>query len=207
MILGSVLKQLLSGDTQATARVEAPSVDASATKLNLGCGPKIMPGWVNIDMQGAPPVVIHDLTKPLPVASETVEYIYNEHFIEHITRDQGRFLLSECRRVLKPGGVIRVSTPDLRVLVEQYLSSDLQASLQAAYNNGWYPQSAAQLMNGGMRLWGHQFVYDEVDFLALFKESGFVNVTVAKWRESVHPVLRNLETRSFQRDLVVEAIK
>ena len=91
-------------------------------KLHLGCGTNRIEGWLNVDID-SPQADLHvDLRQPLPYADAAVAFIFNEHFLEHITRDEGLTFLRECRRVLKPSGVFRVSTPDLRWLIAQYQS-------------------------------------------------------------------------------------
>lgn len=57
-----------------------------------------------------------------------------------------------------------------------------------------------------MRFWGHQFIYDETELIILLKEAGFLNVRRMPWRESEHPELRNLETRPYFDDLILEAV-
>jgi SAM-dependent methyltransferase len=63
----------------------------------------------------------HDAREPFPFEDEVFQWIISEHFIEHITPNQAVRWLKECRRMLKPGGIIRISTPDLRIYVKGYL--------------------------------------------------------------------------------------
>jgi predicted SAM-dependent methyltransferase len=63
----------------------------------------------------------HDATKSLPVAPESFEWVYSEHFIEHIPQQMAVEWLKEVRRLLKPGGYLRLSTPDLRIYAKGYL--------------------------------------------------------------------------------------
>ena len=74
-------------------------------KIHLGCGTNYIDGWVNVDLDSVLADVHLDLRNPLPYADTSVDFIFNEHFIEHITRDEALGFLKECRRVLKPGGV------------------------------------------------------------------------------------------------------
>jgi predicted SAM-dependent methyltransferase len=63
----------------------------------------------------------HDAREPFPFEDEVFQWIISEHFIEHITPNQAVHWLKECRRMLKPGGIMRISTPDLRLHVKGYL--------------------------------------------------------------------------------------
>ena len=170
-------------------------------RLHLGCGTNIMPGWVNIDVEARAGVTLHDLTKPLPFASGTVRYVFSEHFIEHITYNEGAALLREIRRVLAPGGVLRISTPDLVFLIHQYLTNNLTEWADVSY----FPRTPCQMMNEGMRSWGHQFCYDERELLIQLAGAGFRTIRKMPYRQSADSNLANLECRPFHRELIFEA--
>ena len=63
----------------------------------------------------------HDVRKPLPFADMTFEAAYALHIIEHLTPAEAASLVSELYRVLRPGGIIRISTPDLEDICRSYL--------------------------------------------------------------------------------------
>jgi predicted SAM-dependent methyltransferase len=100
------------------------------TYLNLGCGERLHPDWINIDLTATGPnVIAQDFTKGIPFAAESVDVVYHAAVFEHIRRkDAGRFLL-EIHRVLKPGGIIRVGVPDLEKICRIYLQK-----LEAAFS-------------------------------------------------------------------------
>lgn len=174
---------------------------ADATKVHLGCGTNLLPGWANLDMGGPPGVIRVDLSRSLPFSDRSVDLVFSEHFIEHVPRERGVQVLHECARILRPGGVLRISTPDLRTLVEEYLAG--RTGEWAA--DGWAPDSPCRLVNEGMRLWGHRFVWDETELAEALTGAGFSGVSRVGWRESRHPELCGLECRPFHRDLIVEA--
>lgn len=170
-------------------------------KVHLGCGTNYLNGWKNVDLDSEVADINLDLRGPLPFADSSVDYIFNEHFIEHITREEGIHFLIECRRVLKPNGVLRVSTPDLRYLITQYLSG----KLDEWENVGWVSKSACQLINEGMRWWGHQFLYDEEELKAALLEAGFLKIDKVQHHHSTHTALLNLECRPWHHELIMEA--
>lgn len=170
-------------------------------KLHLGCGTNPIPGWLNIDLDSPMADRHADLRQPLPFLDATVERIFSEHFIEHITRDEGAALFKECRRVLQPGGVLRLSTPDLRWLVAQYIAGRLDGWRDV----GWTPDTPCRLMNEGMRLWEHQFLYDREELTAALRSAGFDRVQDRRHHESPHPDLVGLECRPWHRELIMEA--
>lgn len=173
-------------------------------KLHLGCGPHIFPGWQNYDSAPAPGVILHDLRKPLPVPSGTAAFVFSEHFLEHLTQADGLAFLRECYRVLAPGGVLRLSVPNLAVLVADYARGAV-IDLPGV----WSPITPAQMLNEGMRLWGHEYLYDEEELQIALRVAGFGRESLewCRHRESRRTELRDLEVRPFLKDLIVEAEK
>lgn len=168
-------------------------------KIHLGCGSIYKNGWINIDLDSPVADIQRDLTEPLPFENDTVQYIYTEHFIEHINRQQAVSFLFECHRVLTADGVIRVSTPDLRFLVQCYQEENI-----TEWGQLWAPDSPCNLMNEGMRSWGHTYVYDFPELTRVFTEAGFAPPQRAQWGHSHHADLNGLETRPYHEDLIVE---
>lgn len=92
--------------------------------VNLGCGRRVHPQWVNFDFVASVPGVRQaDLRKGIPLPDQSVDAIYHSHVLEHFSRPDGERLLKECCRVLKPGGTIRVVVPDLEQIARGYLES------------------------------------------------------------------------------------
>jgi|HubBroStandDraft_2_1064218.scaffolds.fasta_scaffold390884_2 predicted SAM-dependent methyltransferase len=73
-------------------------------KINFGCGGNILEGWTNVDAEV-------DITKPLPYADNTVDFILAEHICEHVTGPQFLRFLDECHRILKSTGTLRICMP------------------------------------------------------------------------------------------------
>ena len=97
--------------------------------LNIGCGTNFHPDWFNIDFRKTgKEVVSHNLLKGIPFQDDFFNVVYHSHFIEHFDSKNASFLMEECRRVLKKNGVIRISTPDLELLAQNYLKALENAS-------------------------------------------------------------------------------
>ncbi len=176
---------------------------ARYAKLHLACGSNILPGWANVDLFRSDQVIRWDLSRPLPVASDSIRFIYSEHFIEHMSPPHAIQLLYECYRALQAGGVLRISTPDLRNLVDKYLSGQISEWRDL----GWQPRTPCHLLNEGMRWWGHQFLYDEAELKSIFEECGFAQIARVRWRESAHAELQGLECRPFHDEIILEGVK
>jgi predicted SAM-dependent methyltransferase len=172
-------------------------------KLNLGCGSCPIPGWYNYDIEPGEGRLVFDLTNDLPHQSATVDCVYSEHFIEHLTRRQGQKLLAESYRVLKPSGVIRISTPDLGALIRDYTDHRLDRWADM----GWQPKSVCQLVNEGMRRWGHLFLYDQAELNEALQMAGFCLIRRCVPDRSGHDILSGLETRPDHSDLILEGTK
>lgn len=170
-------------------------------KLHLGCGARVEPGWINYDMEPVEGAVKHDLCTGVPVPDGSVTHIFSEHFFEHLTRQEAKTLLTDCYRALATGGIIRIAVPDLYSLVIMYLCK----KLRFAEAVGWLPATPAQLLNEGMRFWGHQFLYDLEELLLLFQESGFSAVAGTHGKTEHAGMI--VEGRPFLGDIVVEAVK
>ena len=136
-------------------------------RLNLGSGFHVKPGWDNLDA-----VFGHMLPGALSrYATGSVAEVFSEHFIEHLTWEQGLALMRECRRVLAPDGALRFSCPDLRKLVQRYLEGRIRD-----YGGAWLPESPCAMLNEGLRAWGHQYLYDAPELERLARAAGFSRV-------------------------------
>jgi SAM-dependent methyltransferase len=154
------------------------------TRLHIGCGAQSIAGWINIDNQGLPGVdQVLDVRQGLPFAD--VVSIYAEHFLEHLGLADGLEFLKECRRVLRPDGVLRLSTPNLDwVVLTHYHGSDLE-------------DAAARVdcirLNRAFHGWGHQFLYNRATLGAALRGAGFANVMFCRYGQSDRPELAGLE--------------
>ena len=91
-------------------------------KLNFGCGTRVADGWENIDFAPfAPGVKQVNLLAGFPYPDASFDVAYSSHVLEHFSRADGRFLVGECHRVLKPGGLVRIVVPDLENTCREYL--------------------------------------------------------------------------------------
>lgn len=98
--------------------------------LNFGSGAFQHPYWKNYDFPGLSnyyksiqgnqnkdffPINLCEDNLRLPYENNSVSLIYSGHTIEHLEEDKVKHFLSECARVLKPGGAFRVAIPSTDV--------------------------------------------------------------------------------------------
>lgn len=94
--------------------------------LNLACGAKIsrVGNWSNVDFSSPIANVLQmDILSGLKFENNTFDIVYTAQFMEHITLDQAALVLKEVNRVLKPGGILRIVTPDFEEMAVSYLST------------------------------------------------------------------------------------
>jgi len=90
--------------------------------LNFGCGKRFSEQWINIDFDSDSPAVQRvNLLTGFPFPDDTFDAVYSSHVLEHFDRAAGSFLLRESKRVLKPGGLLRIVVPDLEASCAEYL--------------------------------------------------------------------------------------
>ena len=90
-------------------------------KLNIGSSNDIIPGWVNIDRNPGKGVTVLDVRNGLSYHDNSVELIFSAHCIDHLSFNEVLNFLKECYRVLKIGGTIRITVPDMRKHIIHYL--------------------------------------------------------------------------------------
>ena len=174
---------------------------ATIRKLHLGAGSNILPGWLNVDYFPIKTQVVHfDATKKFLFDSEIFDFALNEHMIEHIPYQGARNMLQEIHRVLKPGGVLRISTPDLAFLIG-LLDSDRPAIAQQYIDwtsAQWSPDAttgheSVYVLNNFFYNYGHCFIYTKALLLQMLSDAGFKAVTEQQILQSQHPDLVGLE--------------
>ncbi|HEY0003244.1 MAG TPA: methyltransferase domain-containing protein [Pyrinomonadaceae bacterium] len=175
--------------------------------VNLGCGHNPKPGWLNVDIaRGEHVDIVWDLRRPLPFANDSCAAIFSEHVIEHLSRDDAERLVQECQRVLQPGGVLRISTPDAGRFLRAYADEDEFLRHPGFTEPIRTPLDRINQMmrEGGQHLWA----YDAPSLLLLLSRAGFSEAMKQEFGRSLHPRMQNLDTeaRAFE-SLYVEAVK
>ena len=170
--------------------------------LHIGAGCNILDGWLNTNYPNrswSGRAIAMDATIRFPMPDNAFDFIFSEHMIEHVPYSDGISFLRESFRVLKPGGRIRISTPDIRFLVD-LLGSDLR-KVQKDYiawaserflRNG-EPHTALSVVNNFVRDWGHTYIYDRSTLETALTQVGFVAVTSVRVNESDQPWLQGID--------------
>lgn len=146
-------------------------------KLHLGCGKRYIPGFVHIDVIEYPHIDhVSSIDTLSFIEDDTVDLIYNCHVLEHFKRRDTARVLTEWKRVLKPGGVLRTSVPDFASLCEVYQQhgTKLELVIGALFGRQDYLYNI------------HYNVFDYPTLSRILEEVGFEQVRRYDWRETEH---------------------
>lgn len=167
-------------------------------KLHIGCGSNELAGWLNTELCPRGGQIFLDATRRFPFEDAVFRFVYSEHMIEHISLRDAGVMLGECFRVMAPGGVIRIVTPDLMAL-KRVLDAPLTPTLDAyvhysfdAYKIQAPAADGVYVFNCFMRAWGHQFIHTEPSLRRLLVAAGFDDIRPTPLNDSSHPELRGL---------------
>jgi predicted SAM-dependent methyltransferase len=189
-------------------------------KLHLGCGSKVVPGWLNADKFKSNADIYLNLNARFPFKENTFNSIYSEHTLEHIPTDHVPHVLSECYRVLKTGGVLRLTIPDLGIYASKYMEGDrtffepiiqkYAGKMQKNRKKYWLVRTpgGAFMSRVVYRFYHHHWMYDFETLKSCLEEVGFSKILKQSCRESLKPEVGAMdrEDRSFE-TLYVEAVK
>jgi len=122
-------------------------------RVNVGCGTILLPGYINLDVDGAEGGVQCDVRDGLPFGNGELAEVRADQFIEHLTVDDLREFLRECARVLCQGGEIRLSFPDIAAIAGMAARRELDAvAHQECVDSG------LGLLNYMGHGWGHKSI-------------------------------------------------
>ncbi len=179
-------------------------------KLHLGCGTIYLDGWINIDNNSDNNIekidLFWDITKKLPIFDNSVDFIYNEHLLEHLSPDEAVKSIRDFMRVLKPGGIMRIAMPDLQDTLKLYNNDNWKKDAGIKKCGLDFIKTKAEFLNVCFRWWGHKWLYDREELERRLKEAGCVKIKKCELRKSGHKELCNLETRE-ESTLIVEVTK
>jgi predicted SAM-dependent methyltransferase len=206
--------------------------DAGVAGVQFGCGGQLPKHVLNTDLVGftdirlestAPgrvyqvngaPFVHHDVTQPLPCEDGAFDWAYSEHLIEHIAQAQALVWLKDVRRILKPGGVLRLSTPDLERYAAAYVGRDEAFFADHSrrireFGLPAMPTRRAFMVNQIFQFWGHRWIYDFDELAHVLEQAGFAADAIRRraFRESAIPEMGALDSAVREDETIyVEAV-
>jgi predicted SAM-dependent methyltransferase len=179
-------------------QLRRPRVLASAY-LDVGCGPNTHMEFINLDYLWHPGVdVCWDLGTGLPFADGSLRGVFSEHCLEHFPLPEAARLLREMRRVLAPGGTVRLVVPDGELYLRTYVSQlDGDPAPRFPYEEserthaGWTPIVSVNRIFYQDResLFGHRTIYDFQLMEHLLRAAGFDQVIRRRFGAGADPRL------------------
>jgi len=185
--------------------VVPPSKAEGKIYLHLGCGPVDHKKFINVDGYPYPHVHYVQAIERLPQFKEgSVDLIYGSHCLEHFKYSETLSVLKEWHRVLKPGGIIRLSVPDFDKLVDIYKTQSCDPDT-----------ILPQLMGGQNNKYNyHLTIFNKVNLSRILKETGFGNIS--EWEPGTDDLTtfndysifkKKIGDKSYEISLNIEAVK
>ncbi|HTP40013.1 MAG TPA: methyltransferase domain-containing protein [Steroidobacteraceae bacterium] len=168
-------------------------------KLHIGCGPGRIDGWINMDVHPAPLAL--NVLWGLPFASGSARCVFVSHLLEHLFFPADvRPFLGEIRRVLAPGGVVRIVVPDVEQCIAAYATGDRSFFASRRETWSWWPEDATRLEDflaySGVGaepahlFESHKYGYDFETLARELDKAGFTQVERSTYMGSRHEALR-----------------
>jgi len=151
-------------------------------KLNLGCWHRHIPGWVHVDLCDMPHIDYKSSIDDLSMFDgDSASLIYSSHSFEYFDREQAVDVLAEWRRVLRPGGILRLAVPDFDALLQVYQTSgDIARILGPLFG-----RMEIETETGPKTLY-HKTVYTFKSLETLLAENGFADTRKYDWQQTIH---------------------
>jgi predicted SAM-dependent methyltransferase len=174
--------------------------DLGLRGIHCGSARRLFPGCVNTDQlhlkawdetatepgrlacgEGELYYLEFDSREPYPFEDRSFEWAHSEHFIEHLELDEVIGWLTDLRRLLKPGGIVRLSTPDLRRYIEGYLDRGngffeehrSRLSGMRPFRENGVPDRPGWMVNQIFYRWGHRWIFDFEEIRFAAEQAGF----------------------------------
>ena len=143
--------------------------------LHLGAGETIIPEFINLDIREKNDIDKISLVYPLDFDNDIFDLVYSSHVLEHFSRRQIRNVLQEWTRVLKPGGILRLSVPSIENLIKIYLKcKDLGQIIGPLYGGQDYKYNF------------HYTVFDIDTLVSLMESVGLDAIHTWDYRRTIH---------------------
>ncbi len=145
-------------------------------KIHLGCGPRSIADWINVDLFPQKGAFFSDLRNPIELSDGCAAFIHCEHVLEHLARDRVPDFLRECYRILEKGGCLRIIVPDSEKYMVSYARNNKEFFSKLVHlGNATLPLTIPnQVVNQMFRMGGeHLYAWDYEELAEVIKRAGF----------------------------------
>jgi predicted SAM-dependent methyltransferase len=148
-------------------------------KINMGCGWRDFgKEWIHIDSGDYDHLDYESIVDLSQFGDNTVDLIYASHVVEYFDRQQIPSVLNEWRRILKPGGTLRVAVPNFKQISRLYTEEDYPLDKFVGLLYGRMPMGEETIY--------HRTVYDFSSLKRVLEDSGFSEIENYDWRDTSH---------------------
>jgi SAM-dependent methyltransferase len=141
-----------------------------------------------------------NIKEPIIFSNESVDVIYTEHVIEHVSFLDAVTFMQESKRILKGGGVFRVVCPMVervtasdfndkngKIFVQNFIEtwSDEDQLLKELKLSGISESPETFFLNGIFTKFGHKFIWSAELMVKVLKAIGFHDVAMKKIGEEI----------------------
>ena len=189
IIYGKLTRQIIG-------RPQFPQLENGAINLHVGCGSINHPKFINIDGLPAPHIhYIRPIDNLAPFKDKSVDLIYGSHCLEHFSHRLVSQVLHEWFRVLKEGGILRLSVPDFDLLIDKYKANenDVNSIMGALMGGQDYKYNF------------HMIIFNQSSLELLLKKTGFKEVK--KWQPGSCEMTTFNDFSNAKISLNIEAVK
>jgi len=146
-------------------------------KIHLGCGQRVLKGYVHVDEADFDHIDYRTDVRSLPMFDDdSVDEIYASHLLEYFDRVEVCDVLAEWGRVLRPGGILRLAVPDFAALVQVYRDAGTMESVIGPLYGRWPVPGTDMVVY-------HRTVYDQKSLTEVLQANGFDECHLWDWRE------------------------
>lgn len=201
--------QVLKIKRNARKTIEKYISSHSIKKLHIGSGGNEFVDWLNSDLLPENSrIALIDVSKIIPIESSSFDYVYSEHVFEHLNFFEQLNYFRETYRILKPGGKMRIATPNFDFLIhltntensdieKRYLSWNMNRFLKPITQElGNKADKKIYVINNYFKDWGHQLIHNKSSFINLISITDFKDVIECNVGTSLDNNLSNLEMHS-----------
>lgn len=154
------------------------------TKLHLGCGKRDFgQDWIHADKADFPHIDFKSVYPLDYMETGKMDLVYASHLLPYFDREEAPSVLAEWVRVLRPGGILRLSVTDFREVARLFV-------LHNSFYDVYPIEKFLGMLFGKMRCNEseiyHKTVYDYVSLKRLMQEAGLTNVGTWDWRNTCH---------------------
>lgn len=154
-------------------------------RLHIGCGKKRLAGWINADGVAGVGDVVMDLQSEF--APLSYSEIYGSHVLEHVWPEDTPAILKRLFNALQPGGTLRLSVPDIRLVVKNCIDGhaygDERSALAVIHGGSFSKNTLAPDL--------HRQTFWKERLHRLLSEAGFTNIR--EWGRGQYPAIDALQ--------------